>query len=87
MTAKEDIHKFWKKVEFNRFKQNTVAAVDPMENKVVVITGSSSGIGAKTAIAFAKEGAILVIHGTNSLRLNSVANECEQASPSNYRVS
>lgn len=31
------------------------------KNKVVIVTGSSSGIGAETALAFAKEGASVVI--------------------------
>ena len=33
-----------------------------LKNKVVVITGSSSGIGQNTAIAFAKEGSKLVVN-------------------------
>ena len=33
-----------------------------LKNKVVVITGSSSGIGATTALAFAKEGARVVVN-------------------------
>ena len=33
------------------------------ENKVVLITGGTSGIGRATAVAFAKEGAIVVVSG------------------------
>ena len=33
-----------------------------LKNKVIVITGSSSGIGRTTAIRFAKEGAKVVIN-------------------------
>lgn len=33
-----------------------------LKNKIVVITGSSSGIGKRTAIRFAKEGAKVVVH-------------------------
>lgn len=46
-------------------------------NKVVLITGASSGIGAATAIAFAKEGATLSIIGRNDDRLREVEKQCE----------
>ncbi|KAL3106017.1 hypothetical protein niasHT_025808 [Heterodera trifolii] len=39
-------------------------------DKVVIITGSSSGIGRNAAIEFAKEGASVVIHGRNKERLD-----------------
>jgi len=39
------------------------------EGKVVVVTGSSSGIGQGVLLGFAKEGASVVIHGTNKKRL------------------
>lgn len=38
----------------------------PLEGKVVVITGGSRGIGAATALAFAQEGANLVISSTQN---------------------
>lgn len=50
-------------------------------NKVVLITGASSGIGAQTAIDFAKHNAKLVITGRNTENLNKVANQCEAESP------
>ncbi|KAI1713842.1 enoyl-(Acyl carrier protein) reductase domain-containing protein [Ditylenchus destructor] len=40
------------------------------EGKVVIITGSSAGIGQDAAVEFGKEGARLVIHGQNSERLD-----------------
>jgi len=44
-----------------------------MKNKVVIITGASSGIGKALAIEFAKLGAHIVITGRNEARLNEVA--------------
>lgn len=45
-------------------------------NKVVIITGASSGIGAETAIAFANFGAKLTIVGRNETRLLQTATKC-----------
>ncbi|KAI5631739.1 short chain dehydrogenase domain-containing protein [Phthorimaea operculella] len=43
------------------------------ENKVVLVTGASSGIGAATAILFAKEGAHVAMVGRNQKKLDTVA--------------
>lgn len=43
--------------------------------KVVLITGSSSGIGAATARRLAKQGALLALSGRNSNNLNAIAKE------------
>ncbi|CAD0197527.1 unnamed protein product [Chrysodeixis includens] len=51
-------------------------------NKVVLITGASSGIGADTAIEFAKLDAKLVVTGRNKDNLEKTAKECELQSPS-----
>ncbi|XP_013198759.2 3-oxoacyl-[acyl-carrier-protein] reductase FabG [Amyelois transitella] len=48
------------------------------ENKVVVVTGASSGIGAATAIAFSKEGAHVVLVGRNQTKLNNVEAKCKE---------
>jgi len=45
-------------------------------NKVVLITGASSGIGAATAALLAAEGAQLVITGRDARNLNKVAEKC-----------
>lgn len=46
------------------------------ENKVVLITGASSGIGAETAVHFAKLGASLALVARNADNLTAVAERC-----------
>ncbi|MBF0528929.1 MAG: SDR family oxidoreductase [Deltaproteobacteria bacterium] len=48
-------------------------------NKVVVVTGASSGIGAATAHAFAKEGAILAITGRDRIRTQEIGDKLKAA--------
>jgi len=50
------------------------------KNKVIWITGASSGIGEALSKAFALEGANLVLSGRNQDALSRVANQCEGAS-------
>lgn len=45
------------------------------ENKVVIVTGASSGIGKATALAFAQEGAATVLVARSRDKLESVADE------------
>ncbi|XP_026756545.2 3-oxoacyl-[acyl-carrier-protein] reductase FabG-like [Galleria mellonella] len=45
-------------------------------NKVVIVTGASSGIGAAAAVLFAKEGARVVMVGRNESKLSKVAEQC-----------
>ncbi|CAH2071062.1 unnamed protein product, partial [Iphiclides podalirius] len=49
--------------------------------KVVLITGASAGIGAATAVDFAKLNAELVLNGRNKVNLDKVATQCVQNSP------
>jgi NAD(P)-dependent dehydrogenase (short-subunit alcohol dehydrogenase family) len=46
------------------------------KDKVVVITGASSGIGRATAHEFARRGAIVVVSSRNKIALDEVADEC-----------
>lgn len=46
-------------------------------NKVVIVTGASSGIGAAAAVLFAKEGANVAIVARNQTKLAAVAKQCE----------
>ena len=47
-------------------------------NKVVIITGASSGIGKDSAIRFAKEGAKVVLVSRSKEKLDNVANEIKE---------
>jgi len=49
--------------------------------KVALITGSSSGIGAATAVFFSKAGAQVVVTGRNAQNVSQVAQECTKVSP------
>ncbi|CAG2166742.1 unnamed protein product [Oppiella nova] len=53
--------------------------------KVILITGSSSGIGATTAVHLAKAGAQVVITGRNAAKLQSVAKQCSDVSPNGVK--
>ena len=53
--------------------------------KIVLITGSSSGIGAATARMFSKAGANVVINGLDENDLKNVANDCQKISPSSLK--
>ncbi|XP_035440466.2 uncharacterized oxidoreductase TM_0325-like [Spodoptera frugiperda] len=46
------------------------------QDKVVIVTGASSGIGAAIGIKFAEEGAKVALVGRNQEKLNNVAKKC-----------
>ena len=49
-----------------------------MKNKVVVITGASSGIGEACALAYARKEAKVVIAARNLDKLNAVAEQIQK---------
>lgn len=52
---------------------------DRMGDKVVVITGASSGIGRATALEFARQGAAVILAARRMAALHEVAEECVEA--------
>jgi NAD(P)-dependent dehydrogenase (short-subunit alcohol dehydrogenase family) len=56
------------------------------KSKVVIVTGSSGGIGAGTAVKFASEGANVVIHGRKEAALKEVKEKCLKAGGGNTKV-
>ena len=56
------------------------------EDKIVLVTGSSGGIGAATIKYFAKAGAKVVVNGRNQNNIASVAAECDALSPKSKRI-
>uniref|UniRef100_A0A2H1WMD5 SFRICE_029400 n=1 Tax=Spodoptera frugiperda TaxID=7108 RepID=A0A2H1WMD5_SPOFR len=51
-----------------------------LSGKVAIVTGASSGIGAETAVAFAKYGAKVSLVGRDEVRLLQTVNKCVEVS-------
>ena len=49
-----------------------------LDNKIALITGSSSGIGKAVALAFAKEGADLALNYPNDTQADNAADGTER---------
>ncbi|RWS15132.1 3-oxoacyl-[acyl-carrier-protein] reductase FabG-like protein [Dinothrombium tinctorium] len=56
-----------------------------LENKVVIVTGSNSGIGEAIVSLFSQIGSHVVITGRNAERVSKVASKCESLSPHKYK--
>src|SRR5207302_2974156 len=54
-------------------------AMKSMEDRVALVTGSSRGIGAAIAQAFAAHGASVVVHGRDATALNAVRDSIKGA--------
>ncbi|CAG2167303.1 unnamed protein product [Oppiella nova] len=61
-------------------------ATSDIYGKVVLVTGSSSGIGEVTAKEFSRLGASVVITGRNATEISRVAKEVQQLSPYKLKV-
>lgn len=55
--------------------------VHDFNNKVVLVTGSSGGIGAEAVKYFSRCGAQVVVTGRNAKAINDIAAECGSLSP------
>lgn len=53
-----------------------------LAGKVAIVTGASSGIGAATAVHFARLGAVLAITGRNEENLQDTARRCQETGAS-----
>jgi len=56
-----------------------------LSNKVALITGASSGIGAATAVLFSRLGAKLCLTGRNEANLNRISDECARLASADDR--
>lgn len=54
-----------------------------MENKIILITGSTDGIGKITATALAKQGHTIIIHGRNQSKAEKVCEEIKSQTGNN----
>ena len=50
-----------------------------LQNKTILVTGASSGLGKATALAFASFGATVILHGKNVDKLETLYDEIEDA--------
>ncbi|CAG9791687.1 unnamed protein product [Diatraea saccharalis] len=57
-----------------------------LDGKVVIVTGASSGIGAKAAEFFCREGAKAVLVARNETKLKSVSEKCKAAGGSHIVI-
>jgi len=46
-----------------------------LQNKIILVTGSSEGIGRAAALAYARHGATVILHGRNQERLEALYDE------------
>ena len=49
-----------------------------LQNKIAIITGATSGMGAAIAMLFAKEGAKVVVNGRNTIRGSKVVADIQE---------
>ncbi len=58
---------------------NYVAPIDVLKDRVILTTGAGQGLGRAAALAFAKHGATVILHGRTLSKLEAVYDEIEAA--------
>lgn len=58
---------------------SSIFSASRLQDKVVLITGASAGIGKSTAILFAKAGANVVLTARREDKLNETLAQCQEA--------
>jgi NAD(P)-dependent dehydrogenase (short-subunit alcohol dehydrogenase family) len=62
---------------------NETSRIKTMKNKIVLVTGSTDGIGKQTALELAKKNAYVLIHGKDRQRCHQTAAEIAAKSGNN----
>ncbi|RWS22516.1 3-oxoacyl-[acyl-carrier-protein] reductase FabG-like protein [Leptotrombidium deliense] len=60
--------------------------LEDLKDKVVVVTGSSNGIGEAIVTLFSSLGSKVVVNGRDETNVEKVANKCQPMSPNNYKA-
>ncbi len=64
-------------LEATYLPEDYVAKPQSLHDRVVIVTGSTSGLGRAAAIAFAQAGATVVLHGRNQAKLDALYDELD----------
>lgn len=81
VVANSEPHKHFPKSKSRKHQSNV-----EMDDKVVLVTGSSAGIGESSVIKFSELGCKVVVHGTDMARVDKVVERCKECSPKKYEV-